>query len=190
MTRGCRWKPNPRRASGLAAFIVGVGGFFLVQHRGVASRLLALLGRGRFADRVAAGIGHLQSVEARFARFYSESAGRFASAVLLALLNWIIGCVELWLTMQAVGVPVSFADAFVIEGVTQMVRAGSFFIPLSLGAQEGAMVVVTAALTGSPSAGLSAALVRRARELLFIVWGLWLGRDILGRRPGDGELAP
>lgn len=172
---------------GLGAFMVGVGGFFVVQNKGVASRLLALFGHGRFAERVAAGIGHLQSVEARFAAFYSDSASRFAAAVLLALLNWIIGCLELWLTMQAIGVPVSFADAFVIEGVTQMVRAGSFFIPLSLGAQEGAMVVVTAALTGSPSAGLSAALVRRARELLFIAWGVWLGRDLLGRKPDGGE---
>ncbi|CAN0502784.1 unnamed protein product, partial [Ectocarpus sp. 8 AP-2014] len=77
--------------------------------------------------------------------------------------------------MRAVGVPVSFSDAVIIEGVTQLVRTGSFFIPLSLGAQEGAIVLIAGSLTGSPSAGLAAALVRRARELLWIVWGLWLG---------------
>jgi uncharacterized protein (TIRG00374 family) len=174
---------------GLGAFVVGVGGFFVVQNKGIASRLLALFGRGRFAERVGTAIEHLQAAEARFAAFYSRSPGRFASAVMLALLNWLVGCVELWLTMKAVGVSLSFADAVVIEGVTQMVRAGSFFIPLSLGAQEGAMVVVTSALTGSTSAGLSAALVRRARELLFIVWGLWLGRDLAGRKPDEGESA-
>jgi hypothetical protein len=35
--------------------------------------------------------------------------------------------------------------------------------------------VVCAALTGSPTLGLAVALVRRVREIIWIVWGLGLG---------------
>lgn len=172
-------------ATGLAALLIGVAGFFVVQSRGVSSWLLGLFSKGRLASRVGSVIGHIRELESRFAAFYARTPGRFALAVILALINWIVGTVELWLTMRAVGVPVSFADAVIIEGVTQLVRTGAFFIPLSLGAQEGAIVLIAGSLTGSPSAGLAAALVRRARELLWIVWGLWLGRDLLARKAAE-----
>lgn len=172
-------------AYGLGALIFGVAGFFLFQSKGISSWLLNLLGRGRLAAAVAKAVVHVEALEERFSDFYGRTPGRFASAVLLALVNWLVGCIEFWLTMKAIGVPVSFGDAVIIEGVTQLVRTGAFFIPLSLGAQEGAIVLVVNALTGNPAAGLSAALVRRARELLWVVWGLWLGRDLLSRKRTD-----
>ena len=182
-----RLPQNAKTASaiGLAALLTGVAGFFVVQSRGVSSWLLGFFRNGRLAERVAGLIGHIRELESRFTAFYARTPGRFALAVLLALINWVVGTVELWLTMWAVGVPVSFSDAVIIEGVTQLVRTGAFFIPLSLGAQEGAIVLIAGSLSGSPSAGLAAALVRRARELLWIVWGLWLGRDLLVRKTAD-----
>ena len=59
--------------------------------------------------------------------------------------------------------------------LTQLVRAGTFFIPASIGAQEGAFVVVFDALTGQAGLGLAAALVRRGRELIWIGLGLVVG---------------
>ncbi len=66
-------------------------------------------------------------------------------------------------------------ETWLIETVAQLVRAGTFFIPASLGATEAAMVLVYEALVGAPSLGFAVALIRRARELLWIAWGLWLG---------------
>ena len=57
----------------------------------------------------------------------------------------------------------------------QLVRAGSFFIPASLGVSEAGFVVLVGALTGQPPLGLAAALIRRLRELLWIVAGVALG---------------
>lgn len=182
-----RLPENAKTASaiGLGALLTGVAGFFIVQSNGVSSWLLGFFRNGRLANRIGSLVSHIRELEDRFASFYARTPGRFALAVLLALINWVVGTVELWLTMRAVGVPVSFSDAVIIEGVTQLVRTGSFFIPLSLGAQEGAIVLIAGSLTGSPSAGLAAALVRRARELLWIVWGLWLGRDLLSKKTAD-----
>ena len=72
-------------------------------------------------------------------------------------------------------VGISPSEAWLIEAVAQLVRAGFFFVPASLGVTEAAMVLVYDALTGRPSLGFAVALIRRARELLWIAWGLWLG---------------
>jgi hypothetical protein len=53
-----------------------------------------------------------------------------------------------------------------------MIRAAVFFIPLGIGAQEGAFVVITTAVTGVPGLGLACAAVRRIRELVWILLGL------------------
>jgi len=55
------------------------------------------------------------------------------------------------------------------------VRAAAFIIPGSLGATEGVFFLLYGVLTGVPTLGLAVAVVRRAREVLWIAWGLALG---------------
>ena len=62
----------------------------------------------------------------------------------------------------------------IIESMAQLVRAGTFFIPASIGAQEGIFVVTIQLLTGSMELGLAAALVRRVRELAWVAPALLL----------------
>ena len=52
------------------------------------------------------------------------------------------------------------AEAWIIEAMAQMMRAGSFFIPASIGIQDGALVLMCAAITRSPALGVPPALVR------------------------------
>jgi hypothetical protein len=56
--------------------------------------------------------------------------------------------------------------------VAQLVRSATFFIPASIGAQDGALLIIGAAITGQPSFGLTVALARRIREIVWAVWGL------------------
>ncbi len=89
--------------------------------------------------------------------------------------NWLLGMAELMVVMWFLGAPLSLAEAWLIETLAQLVRAGFFFIPASLGATEAVMVLAYDALLGRPSLGFAVALIRRGRELLWIAWGLWLG---------------
>ena len=91
---------------------------------------------------------------------------------MFALLNWILGVIEIYYIMKFIGYPISLVDAWIIEAVAQMVRAGTFFVPASIGVQEGAILTIGAALTGSPSAGFTAAIIRRVREVIWIAWGI------------------
>ncbi len=85
----------------------------------------------------------------------------------------------------------SFKEAWIILAVAEMVRSAAFFIPGRIGAQEAGFMVVCAAVTGSPTLGLAAALVLRVREVVWIVWGLALGWATLpGLRPGHEAAVP
>ena len=77
--------------------------------------------------------------------------------------------------MYFLGAPISLGDAFIIESVTQMVRMGTFFIPMSLGAQEGAFFLLAQSVTGSGTIGLALGVVRRLREIIWIIVGFLVG---------------
>jgi uncharacterized protein (TIRG00374 family) len=161
--------------AGLFAVTVGILLFYLVQHKRITTRTLRRAFRGRVEERLETWLNHVQDLDDSLVLFYTRHRRRFGGSFLLALATWILGVGEVYVAMAFLGHPVTFTEAFVITAVAELVRAGAFFIPGRIGAQEGAFIVVCAALTGSPTLGLAVALVRRVREIIWIVWGLGLG---------------
>jgi uncharacterized protein (TIRG00374 family) len=161
--------------SGLFFFFCAVVSFFLVQRLRVSSRASAWLSRWRAGRRLGRLLHHIEDFDARLVSFYSARKRRFAAALVLALCAWFVGALSVYYTMMLLNTPVSFTDAWLIEAFAQLVRAGTFFIPASIGAQEGAFVLVCALLSGSASSGLAVALVRRFRELIWIGCGFAFG---------------
>ena len=160
---------------GLLVFTVSIILFFLVQRLKVSTRVLSWIFRKRFAESLKGLRHHFHDIEERLAQFYTDHSTRFAAALFLAFFNWVLGAVELYYTMLFLGHPISITDAWIIEAFAQLVRMGAFFIPASIGVQEGAFMLVVAALTGSPELGLAVAMVRRFREIAWILWGFALG---------------
>jgi hypothetical protein len=99
----------------------------------------------------------------------------FLKSIAFAFLGWVTGVLELYLTLYFVGVPVSFKELWIIESLLLLIRAGSFFIPLSLGAQEGGLILIFTSIGMAGPLGLSVSFVRRIRELVWIALGLLLG---------------
>ncbi len=160
---------------GLALLALGIGLFFLVQRLKVTSITGRWVLGSRLSARIERVLVHIHDMEERLIRFYSGHRRRFAAAFGLALTGWLLGTVELYVTLWLLGNPVSFTDAWIIEAVAQLVRAATFVIPASIGAQEGAFVLIAGAITGQPALGLAVALVRRAREIVWILAGFALG---------------
>jgi len=160
---------------GLVVLSVGVVGFYAVQRRRAASRLAGWLSELHMGRPLLKILGRIQDVDDRFTHFYRDRSGRFAAAWVLALANWLLGMAELYAIMWFLGMPLPLGDIWLIEAMAQLVRAAAFIIPGSLGATEGALFLIYGALTGVPTVGLVVAVVRRARELLWIAWGLGLG---------------
>ena len=103
-------------------------------------------------------------------------ARRYPSYLCLSLglhfLGWALGTLEVLAIFYAVGIPISVREALAIEALASVVKAVAFFIPGSLGVQDGGNVLLLT-LFGYPSSfGLTFSLVRRLRELLWISLGL------------------
>jgi uncharacterized protein (TIRG00374 family) len=166
-------------AGGMVLMLGMVGGFLLVQTERGFSRLRAWLERGwlgeKLSGRAVAALDAAHEVEDQLVDFYDVQRGRVAASSFAAFLEWTGNGVAVWITVNALGSPIGFDDALVIEAFLALVRTTFFFVPGDLGTQEAAQVMICGAITGSPETGLALATVRRARDLLWIAWGLAIG---------------
>jgi len=171
-------------AVGFAAFCLGTLLFYALQRYKWSSAIGSWLNRrgstsgrklAKPGRKLAEIIDHIHAVEDQFIHYYTAHTSRMGLTIILSAVAWLFGAVEIYIAFYFLGHPISLGDACIIEAVTQMVRAGTFFIPANLGAQEGAMVVISAALTGSPTLGVANAIIRRVRELIWILMGYAAG---------------
>ncbi len=160
--------------AGLAFIVLSAVVFFLMQRLRLSSFVARKLGDSRFGSRLASAISAAEDIDSQFERFYAEHAVRLAWSFAFAMANWILGVVEVYFMLDFVGYPATFAEVWMIECMVQLVRTVTFFIPAGLGTQEGAFLIGVGALTGVPSAGVATALVRRARDLIWIALSLVL----------------
>ena len=171
---------------GLGAFVAATAVFFYAQRLRVVSVTGSWLGRWRLLEGINGVLHHIRDMDERLIHFYTKNRGRFALAIGLAFLNWVAGAVEIYVAMMFLGHPVSFVDAWIIESVTQLVRTAVFFIPAALGAQEGAFLLIFTVMTGGPALGVAMALVRRARELVWLLLGAAFGVAYAARARSQG----
>ncbi len=161
--------------AGLAVLVVAIALFVAAQRYRVSSRLAARLGATRAGARVLSVLHHVQAFDERLARFHTTHRRRFAVALATGLASWYLGAFAIWCSAYLLGSPVTVAEAYMIETLTQLVRTGAFFVPVGLGVQEGAFVLAFEVLTGQGATGLAVGLVKRGRELVWIVAGLATG---------------
>jgi putative membrane protein len=169
---------------GLALFGLLLLAFALIQRRG----LFALLARP--VERLARGpawralIGNAAALDAEVALRYRRPRALALCAAWRAL-GWLAGGVEIWLAFLVLGQPVGLAEAIVLESIGQAARSAGFRIPGGLGVQEGGILISGVWLGLAPEVVLAAALLKRARELVYGVPGLiaWSCLDGPGRGP-------
>lgn len=183
---------NAVAAIALAGLAFGTFGGLAIQWTRFASLAGTWLSRWRIGKPIEGILHHIRDMDARLVGFYVGDRRRFAWAVLLAFINWLLGALEIYYAAILLGHPISFADAWMVESAAQLARAGAFFIPAGIGAQEGAFLLVCTAITGLPALGVAMAVVRRLREIVWIVWGFGLGsfaglKPWLGARNGKTE---
>ncbi len=159
-------------SAGLIFLSVGTALLFAVQRYSVSSWLSAKFGNHAWAARAAGAIKIVEDLDRRFVAFYTRNRRRLCAALALAFVNWALGVIEIYITFRFLGVDITWSDAWMMEALAQMIRAAVFFIPLGIGAQEGAFVLITTSITGVPSLGLACAAVRRIREVLWVSLGL------------------
>lgn len=108
------------------------------------------------------------------------------------LVTWILGIGELWLAIHFMGHEVTLVAAIIIESLSQAVRSAGFFIPASLGVQEGGYLLFGTMMGLSPEVALALSLVRRVRQLLvgvpaLLAWQIYEGRRLVAVRQNSSS---
>lgn len=166
---------------GLVALSAGILAMFAIQRLRLTSRSGGWIAGIFSRPGLRNAFEKVERFEDRLIDFYTAAPGRFTATVVLSFVNWALGAVEVWIAFYLLGAPVTFAEAWIIEALVQLVRVGAFFVPLALGTQEGAFTLVVGALTGNPALGVAAAVLRRFRELVVLSAGLLMGPLIFGK---------
>lgn len=171
--------------AGTAILGAALAGFFVAQRYGGAKLLdRALMA---LAERFGwSALANLASLHDNLVRIYSDLP-RLALAMLVHIVVWFAGTLEIYVALHLMGYPVSIADAVVIESLGQAVRAAAFLVPGALGVQEAGFVAICSAFGIPPAPALALSLVKRVPELILglpflFVWHAYEAKALKKRR--------
>jgi glycosyltransferase 2 family protein len=167
-----------------AVLVLGFAVVIIRRHTPILSSLVRTLG-----TRHPAWLARAERIEA------SIRAYRLNQPELVRRMFWIDAACQVLIASEVVVIlrslhlPIHFVAVLAIDGMTRALKMISGWIPARLGSDEGGAISAFA-LTGlSPVLGLSLALTRRFRDLLWALIGiLWLGWNSrkLSDRSGTG----
>ncbi|MDP1769742.1 MAG: lysylphosphatidylglycerol synthase transmembrane domain-containing protein [Nitrospirota bacterium] len=156
---------------GLLAF--GTAAFVFVQRQGLFTWLLGFLRKiGLKIAYLEAREEQLRSLDRTILSFYRDNRPAFYASTGLFLLGWLSEALEVYVILYLLGGPAMALSAISIGALSVFIKGGTFFIPGSLGAQDGGNVLLLKAFGYSDVTGITFALLRRFRELVWIGLGL------------------
>jgi glycosyltransferase 2 family protein len=156
--------------------------------RGAFSPILRRLAGWTFlAPRLQRFHGAAEAVDARIVLFHTVNRRRFLSAAALCFLGYCGGLVETWIVLRLLA-PSSGWPSCLVLGILPMVLNNAFlFVPGKLGGAEGVRTGVAVLIGLSAAQGVAFSLIRRTREVLWVLPGwILLVREHL--RPGERGL--
>ena len=148
-----------------------VGAFYLIQRRGLFSKLMRAVRRFSGRRDWSQWVTQAQAIDLAVEGTYRRN-GDITTSFFFSLVGWIVGTGEVYLIALFLGWPVSWREAFLLESLGQAIRGAGFAIPGALGVQEGGYLLLGPLAGLPPDAALALSLAKRARELLLGLPGL------------------
>ena len=125
---------------------------------------------------------HYLQLDKDIQKFYTANPRRFFLSVFFNFLGWLAGTLEVYYVAQLLGMKIGLTEAWLLEALIQVLRIVTFFIPSSVGAQEGGILLIFSQFGFANPVSLTFAVIRRLREVLWIGLGLMLW-SLMGDRP-------
>jgi uncharacterized membrane protein YbhN (UPF0104 family) len=113
----------------------------------------------------------LHQLDEQIYTFYRRDRGRFFRVTLVYLLGWLADALEIYVVCSLLGLPLSWSEAIAIESFVSVAKAVGIFVPAAVGVQETGILLLFQ-LFGLPAPiGVAYALLRRGRELCYVLVG-------------------
>ncbi len=177
---------------GVGLLLFGTILFVALQRRGLFFGLLTLLRRcGLRLAALEAREEKLRELDQTILSFYQSHRSAFLASTGVSFLGWLAEALEVYMMLYVLVGPPGLSTAVAVAALSVFVKGTTFVIPGSLGAQEGANLLLVVAFGYSDVAGMSFALLRRLREMVWIGIGL-LGLAVMGQggNAGPDDVSP
>lgn len=162
-------------ALSLAAASLGLAilGFIVVQGQDPCTRAIRLLERLNLCPRfLKEKEEELSRLDSRLASFYRDYPGESILAFALLFLAWVCHGVEVYLIFWLLGHPIGWGPALCLDALTMIFTSLGFFIPASLGFQEGGNILLALGFQLGVALGAAFSILRRVREAFWMGLGL------------------
>jgi len=160
-----------RLAWGVAGVLPVLLLFVLVQHARPFERAARTLNR-LTSGKVYALVGKSARIDQSIKLIWRETGVVVRYLFVWQTLQCLALALELWIALRVLGSDATFATAFVLEALIQLVSSVAFVVPGNIGVQEGGFVLIGGMLGIDAPTCLALAGARRVRDLLFFVPGL------------------
>jgi putative membrane protein len=167
-------------AAGLVLAAFGLTALFLIQGSRGRGALQGLLGRIAGGSKWRA-LAAIEAVYRALGTLYGRR-GALAGAAAVHLVIWFIGVGEVWVALAAMGYPISYREALVIESLLHALRGAAFLVPGALGIQEGGAIALCALFGVPMDAALALSLIKRIADVAIGLPGLVFWQALEGRR--------
>jgi hypothetical protein len=176
---------------GTVIFVVGLIAVLLLmvyrEWRILSGAARKIAGWGFAAPWLAARFEKLEHFEDRVYGFYERHQKRFAPVLLLNFAFHLAGVAEIYATLYFIyGRQVSLSSAFFLESANRVITVGFKFVPLRAGVDEaGTGMLTKVLLSGDLTIGVTLAIIRKARGLVWMFVGLiiWFARGWFAPQP-------
>ena len=156
---------------GLLGF--GVFLFLLLQRYGIGRGLLTVADACRIrSQRLEAWWPQLLELDHTIRTFYRERRRTFLLSLGVHFVAWLTEVFEVYAILYFLGAEVGWLSSFSIASIAVLIKGSVSFVPGGLGAQEGGYLFLLMALGHDEVTGITFALIRRIREILWILIGL------------------
>jgi glycosyltransferase 2 family protein len=163
----------------MAAALLVLGAFYLVQRqkgaRAIELALAALF--ARLVPRAQKGVAEFH----RATDVIWRRPGCVLMALVVHVLAWTFGTLEVLLTFYFLGRPVPLEHAVILESLGTTISIAAFFVPGSWGVQEGGYILIGEMLGLPPYLSLSLSFVKRVPDFLLGLSGLAVWQGIEAR---------
>ena len=173
------WLVGGTEYSVLVAFVsVGLLGFgvflfLVVQRYGIGRGLLTVTDTCRIrSQRLEVYRPRLLELDRTIRTFYGQRRRTFFLSMGVHFTAWLTELFEVYAILYFLGAEVGWLSSLSIAAMTALIKGSVSFVPGGLGVQEGGYLVFLMALGYGEVTGITFAVIRRIREILWILIGL------------------